>query len=67
MPDRKNPLARKAFFVDERTLRKARRALGAKSDSEAVRTSMERIVEMEEFWKFMETTRRSVEPGGFEP
>jgi hypothetical protein len=48
-------------------LRKARRALGAKSDSEAVRASMERIVEMEEFWKYMETTRRSVESGSFDP
>lgn len=59
-------LKRKAFFVDERAVRRARRALGAKTDAEAVRLSVERIVEMEAFWDFMKKTRRTVKPRSFQ-
>ena len=59
-------LKRKAFFVDERAIREARKALGASSDAEAIRMSVERIAEMEEFWRFMRETRRNLPPGGFE-
>ncbi|HEY3237902.1 MAG TPA: hypothetical protein VGJ84_24495 [Polyangiaceae bacterium] len=50
-------LTRKSFFIDERTLRRARRVLGARSDAEALRLSLERVAEMEELWKFMDRTR----------
>lgn len=59
-------LKRKAFFVDERAVREARRALGASSDAEAIRMSVERIAEMEAFWRFMRETRESLPPGSFE-
>jgi hypothetical protein len=56
-------LKRKAFFVDERSVRRARKAVGAATDAEAIRTSLERVAEMEDFWRFMEKTRRSLRPG----
>lgn len=56
-------LKRKSFFVDERALRRAKKALGAASDAEAVRVSVERIAEMEEFWRFMKLSRRTLRPG----
>jgi hypothetical protein len=59
-------LKRRAFFVDERALREARRAFGAASDAEAIRMSVERIAEMEKFWRFMRDTRKAVPPGSFE-
>ena len=62
MAARSNP-KRKAFFVDEDAVRRARKALGAATDAEAIRTSLERVAEMEAFWRFMERTRRSLKPG----
>lgn len=59
-------LKRKAFFVDERAVREARKALGASSDAEAIRMSVERIAEMEEFWRFMRETRGRLPSGSFE-
>ena len=56
-------LKRKSFFVDEGTLRKAKKALGVKTDAEAVRFSVERVAEMEEFWEFMQKSRQSLKPG----
>jgi len=44
-------LKRKSFFVDERALARARKVLGAASDAEAIRLSVERMAEMEEFWR----------------
>jgi hypothetical protein len=58
-------LKRKSFFVSERSLTRARRALQAKSDSEAVRLSLDRVAEMEEFWSFMDKTRGTLKPGSF--
>ena len=60
------PLKRRAYLVDERAVREARKALGATSDDEAVRISVARIAEMERFWRLMRDTRRSVAPGGFD-
>jgi hypothetical protein len=60
---RATALTRKSFFVDERTLRRAKRALGVATDAGVVRASVERIVEMEAFWQFMKRTRRTLEPG----
>ena len=44
-------LERKAFFVEPKTLKSARRILGARSDSEAVRLALDRVKEIEESWK----------------
>ena len=59
-------LKRKAFFVDEGTLRRARKALGAPTDAETIRASLERVAEMDDFWRFMKRTRQSLKPGSFE-
>jgi Arc/MetJ family transcription regulator len=60
-------LKRKAFFVDELALRQARKALGVDTDSEAVRLSVERVAEMEVFWRFMQRSRRRLERGSIRP
>jgi hypothetical protein len=59
-------LKRKSFFVDESILRQAKKALGVKTDAEAIRMSVERIAEMEEFWKFMKKSRHTLKPGSLE-
>lgn len=60
----KAKLKRKSYFVDERgALDRAKKALGVKTEAEAVRLSVERVAEMEEFWEFMKKTRRSLTPG----
>jgi hypothetical protein len=59
-------LKRKSFFVDESIVRRAKKALGVKTDAEAIRMSVERIVEMEEFWKFMQKSRHTLKPGSLE-
>jgi hypothetical protein len=62
---RDGTLTRKSFFVDERALRRAKRLLGVATDSEVIRASLVRIAEMEEFWRFMKKSRRSLRPGSF--
>jgi hypothetical protein len=57
---------RKSFFVDEKAVKRARKALGAATDAEAVRLSLDRVVEMEAFWRFMGGTRKSLKPGSIE-
>jgi hypothetical protein len=57
---------RKSFFVDARAIDRARKALGAGTNAEAVRLALDRVVEMEEFWRFMMRTRGRVKPGSFE-
>jgi hypothetical protein len=64
---RATKLKRKSFFVDEASLRRAKKVLGVSSDAEVVRISVERIAEMERFWRFMDTTRAALEPGSMEP
>ncbi len=65
---RKRPaFTRKSFFVDPVALRRAKRLLGVATDAEVVRLSIERVAEMEEFWRAMDASRRSVAPGSFEP
>jgi hypothetical protein len=59
-------LKRKSFFVDERALRRAKKILGVDTDAEAIRRSVERVLEMEEFWKFMRATRGALPPGSIE-
>jgi hypothetical protein len=59
-------LKRKSFFVDELALQRAKKALGAKTDAEVIRLSVERIAEMEVFWRFMNKSRRTLRPGSIE-
>jgi hypothetical protein len=59
-------LERKSYFVDERALSRAKKALGVKIEAEAIRLSAKRVAEMEEFWEFMTKTRRSLKPGSVE-
>jgi hypothetical protein len=59
-------LTRKAFFVDPRALRRAQRVLGVRTESEALRVAVERIAEMETFWRFMEKSRATLRPGSIE-
>jgi hypothetical protein len=56
-------LKRKSYFVDERALNRAKKALGVETEAEVIRLSVERVAEMEEFWEFMSKTRRSLKPG----
>jgi hypothetical protein len=62
----KTRLKRKSYFVDERALSRAKKALGVKTEAEVIRLSVERVAEMEEFWEFMKKTRRSLKPGSVE-
>jgi Arc/MetJ family transcription regulator len=57
---------RKSFFVDEKTVRRARKALGVHTDAEAVRLALHRVVEMGEFWRFMAETRGTLKPESIE-
>jgi hypothetical protein len=58
-------LKRKSFFVDEKALRRAKKVLGVTTDAEVVRMSVERIAEMDAFWRFMKRTRGTLKPGSF--
>ena len=57
---------RKSFFVNEKAVKRARKALGVATDAAAVRLSLDRVVEMEEFWRFMAGTRKRLRPGSIE-
>ena len=63
---RRPRLKRKSYFVDERALNRAKRALGVKTEAEVIRLSVERVGEMEEFWEFMKKSRRSLKPESVE-
>jgi hypothetical protein len=57
---------RKSYFVDEKAVKRARKALGVNTDAEAVRLSVERTIEMEVFWRFMAESRKGLKPGSIE-
>lgn len=59
-------LTRKSFFVDAKAIQDARKALGTDTDAEAVRLAVDRVVEMEKFWRFMTATRAHLKPGSIE-
>lgn len=59
-------LRRKSFFVNPRVVRRAQKVLGVDTEAEAVRLSLERVTEMEDFWRFMTRTRRSLNRGSIE-
>jgi hypothetical protein len=58
-------LKRKAFFVDEIDLRKARRALGARTDAETIRASLRVVAGMTSLARFMERSGGSLPVGSF--
>lgn len=62
---RRAQLKRKSFFIDEATLREAKRALSVESDAEAVRLSLEQVAEMDRFWRFMDKSKGKLKPGSF--
>ncbi len=71
MPMRKSSVrpvryTRKSFFVDSQAIDRARKVLGARTDAETVRLAVERVVEMEKFWRFMAGARGSLKPGSIE-
>lgn len=57
---------RRSFFVDDRAIRRARRVLGVETNAEAVRLAVDRVVEMEEFWRFMTRSRAGLKPESIE-
>ena len=63
---RPTTLTRKSFFIDPGTLRRARRVLRVRTDAEAVRMSLERVAEMDAFWRFMTKSRRALTPGSIQ-
>ena len=62
----KTKLKRKAFYVDEKKLRRAKRVLNLSSEGEVVRVAVDRALEMEEFWQFMRKRRSSLLSGSVE-
>ena len=56
----------RSFFVDNGAIRRARRVLGVRTNAEAVRLAVERVVEMEEFWRFMTRSRATLKPESIE-
>lgn len=63
---RSGALKRKSFFMEERTLQRAKKLLGVATDAEAVRLSLERVAEMEEFWRQMRASRKSLPAKSFD-
>ncbi len=57
---------RRSFFVDPQAIARARKVLGAGTNAETVRLAVERVVEMETFWRFMAGTRAGLKPGSIE-
>jgi hypothetical protein len=56
-------LKRKPFLVDERMLCQTKKVPRVNTAAETIRLAVERIVAMEEFWKFMEEGRHTLKPG----
>lgn len=59
-------LKRRAFFVEDQMLERAKKALGVKTKAEVIRLSVERVVEMDEFGRFMKKSRRIIQPNSFD-
>jgi hypothetical protein len=54
---------RKRKSLEERTLKRAKKALSVPTHAEVVGLSLERGAEMEELWRFMQQSRRILKPG----
>ena len=61
-----NRFTRRSYFVDERAIQRARRVLGVETNAEAVRLAVDRVVEMEAFWRFMTGSRARLKAGSIE-
>jgi len=59
-------LTRKSFYIDQDTLRRAKRVLRVRTDAEAIRLSLERVAEMEKFWQFMTKSRGVLKRGSLD-
>jgi hypothetical protein len=59
-------LTRKSYFVDEGAIRRAKRVLGVETDAEVVRLAVERVAEIERFWKLMDDTRAKLRQNSIE-
>ena len=59
-------LTRKSFYINQDTLRRAKRVLRVRTDAEAIRLSLERVAEMEKFWEFMTKSRGVLKRGSFD-
>jgi len=59
-------LTRKSFFVDPRALQRARKALGVSTNAEAIRAALQQVVDMHEYWAFMDKSRGKLTKGSIE-
>ena len=59
-------LIRKSFYINQDTLRRAKRVLRVRTDAEAIRLSLERVAEMEKFWLFMRKSRGVLKRGSLD-
>jgi hypothetical protein len=59
-------LKRKSFFVDEGAIRRAKRILGVPTEAEVIRLAVERVSDMDRFWKLMDRTAGKVPRGSFD-
>jgi hypothetical protein len=59
-------LTRRSFYIDQKTLQRAKRALRVRTDAEAIRLSLERVAEMEQFWQFMTKTQGVLKRGSLD-
>jgi hypothetical protein len=66
LPGRAKQYRRKSFLVDAKAIDQARKALGAGTNAEAVRLAVDRVLEMERFWRLMADTRGALKPGSIE-
>ena len=66
MATRRVRYTRHSYFVDVKAIARARKALGARTNAEAVRRAVERVIAMENFWRFMAVTRASLKPRSIE-
>jgi hypothetical protein len=62
---RSSALVRRAFFVEPRALQRARRVLGAKTDAEVVRRSIDHVLESDAWWRFMRRSKGRLPRGTF--
>ncbi len=63
---RSSRYTRKSFFVDPQAIDRARKVLRTGTDAETIRLAVERVVELEKFWRLMARTRGSLKPGSIE-
>ncbi|HZL17071.1 MAG TPA: hypothetical protein VFG23_04930 [Polyangia bacterium] len=60
-------LKRKSFFIDERELGEARKALGVGTEAETIRVALREVTRMKILSRFMDRTGGSLPRGSFSP